>query len=65
MAANADPSERAVANDVMIRDFLAAWERRDTAHIVERLTDHCVYHSIPLTPIVGKAAVSGKAYEAG
>jgi limonene-1,2-epoxide hydrolase len=45
------------SNDTMIRDFLGAWERRDTEHIVDRFTDDGVYHSIPLAPIVGKAAI--------
>jgi len=45
------------ANDVMIRDFLAAWERRDTQHILDCFADDAVYHSIPLTPIAGKAAI--------
>ena len=41
----------------MIRNFIAAWERRDTEFIVDSFTDDGVYHSIPLTPIVGKAAI--------
>ena len=45
------------ANDAMVREFLAAWERRDTDHIVEAFADDGVYHSVPLTPIVGKAAI--------
>jgi len=45
------------SNDAMVRDFLAAWERRDTEYIVDHFTDDGVYHSIPLTPIVGKAAI--------
>ena len=45
------------ANDAMVREFLAAWERRDTDHIVDRFTDDGVYHSMPLAPIVGKAAI--------
>jgi len=44
-------------NDAMIRAFIAAWERRDTDHIVDCFTDDGVYHSMPLTPIVGKAAI--------
>ena len=44
-------------NDRLIREFLAAWERRDTAHILDHLADDAVYHSIPLTPIVGKPAL--------
>ena len=35
-------------NDVMIREFIAAWERRDAEHIVECFTDDGVYHSVPL-----------------
>ncbi len=45
------------ANDRMIRDFIGAWERRDTEFIVEHFADDGVYHSIPLSPIVGKAAI--------
>ena len=45
------------SNDTMIRDFLAGWERRDTEYIVDSFTDDAVYHSIPLTPIIGKAAI--------
>ena len=41
----------------MIRDFLRAWERRDTEYIVDHFTDDGVYHSIPLAPIVGKPAI--------
>jgi limonene-1,2-epoxide hydrolase len=49
--------DASAANDAMIREFLAAWERRDTEYIVDRFADDGVYHSIPLTPIVGKAAI--------
>ena len=44
-------------NDRIIRDFLRAWERRDTEYIVEQFTDDGVYHAVPLTPIVGKSAI--------
>ena len=47
----------AAANDEMIRELLAAWERRDTDHIVDRFAEDGVYHSIPLTPIVGREAI--------
>lgn len=47
----------AAANDAMVRAFIAAWERRDTDHIVDAFTDDGVYHSTPLTPIVGKPAI--------
>ena len=47
----------AEANDQLVRDFLAAWERRDTEHIVETFAEDGVYHSTPLEPIVGRAAI--------
>ncbi|HUO48038.1 MAG TPA: nuclear transport factor 2 family protein [Acidimicrobiales bacterium] len=46
------------ANDRLVREFLAAWERRDTAHIVDAFADDGVYHGTPLPPIVGKEAVA-------
>jgi limonene-1,2-epoxide hydrolase len=49
----------AAANDAMVRELLRAWERRDTEHIVDAFADDGVYHSIPLTPIVGKQAIAG------
>jgi len=58
-----DGASAAASNDRMIRAFLAAWERRDTEHIVERFAADGVYHSMPLTPIVGKAAI--RAFVAG
>lgn len=45
------------SNDTMIRNFLAAWELRDTEYIVDHFADAGVYHSIPLAPIVGKPAI--------
>ena len=44
-------------DDAMVREFLAAWERRDTDHIVGAFADDAVYHSVPLAPIVGKEAI--------
>jgi limonene-1,2-epoxide hydrolase len=52
-----DGTATAAANDAMIREFIAAWERRDTEFIVDHFADDGVYHSVPLTPIVGKAAI--------
>jgi limonene-1,2-epoxide hydrolase len=48
----------AETSDALIRDFIVAWERRDIPYIVDCLADDVVYHSIPLSPIVGKHAVS-------
>ena len=50
-------SGSAASNDAMVRAFLAAWERRDTEHIVDAFTEAGVYHCMPLAPIVGKAAI--------
>jgi len=47
----------ATANDALVRGFIAAWERRDTDHIIDAFTDDGVYHSTPLTPIIGRAAI--------
>jgi limonene-1,2-epoxide hydrolase len=41
----------------MVREFLAAWERRDTEFILSCFADDAVYHSIPLSPIVGRDAI--------
>jgi limonene-1,2-epoxide hydrolase len=54
MAARSD----AAGNDALVRDFLAAWQRRDTEVIVGYFTDDAVYHCMPLTPITGKAALA-------
>jgi len=52
------PDDRAEADDALVRDFMVAWERRDTEFILDRFTEDAVYHSVPLTPIVGKAAIA-------
>jgi limonene-1,2-epoxide hydrolase len=44
-------------NDALVRAFISAWERRDTEFIVNCFADDGVYHSIPLTPIVGRQAI--------
>ena len=40
----------------MVREFLAAWERRDTEHIMSCWAADGVYHAITIPPIVGSAA---------
>jgi limonene-1,2-epoxide hydrolase len=45
------------ANDGLVRDFIAAWERRDTEFVLNCFVDDAVYHAIPLAPITGKAAL--------
>lgn len=50
--------EQAAANDRLVRSFLGAWERRDTAFIVDAFTDEGVYHAVPLEPVVGEEAIA-------
>ena len=50
-------AEGAAANDELVRAFLAAWERRDGAFIVDCLADDAVYHAVPLDPVIGKPAL--------
>ena len=52
------PDDRAEADDALVRDFMVAWERRDSEFILDCFTEDAVYHSVPLTPIVGKAAIA-------
>jgi limonene-1,2-epoxide hydrolase len=37
---------------------MLAWERRDTDFIVDCFAEDAVYHSIPLSPIVGRASIA-------
>jgi limonene-1,2-epoxide hydrolase len=48
----------AAANDQLVREFMAAWEQRDSDFIIGCFTEDAVYHSMPLTPIVGKEAIA-------
>ena len=52
------PDDAAAANDRLVRDFIAAWERRDSDFIIGMFTDDATYHAMPLEPIVGKDALS-------
>jgi limonene-1,2-epoxide hydrolase len=51
-------NEIGLANDALVREFMQAWEHRDAEFIIGCFTDDAVYHSMPLTPIVGKAAIT-------
>jgi limonene-1,2-epoxide hydrolase len=48
----------AAANDQLVREFIAAWEQRDSDFIIGCLTEDAVYHAMPLSPIVGKEAIA-------
>ena len=46
-----------MGNDELVRAVLAAWERRDTAFILDHFTEDAVYHAVPLEPVVGATAL--------
>ena len=39
------------------RAFCAAFDRKDLDAITAAVTEDCVYHNIPMAPVVGRAAV--------
>lgn len=39
------------------RAFCAAFDRKDLDAIAAAVTEDCVYHNIPMAPVVGRAAV--------
>jgi limonene-1,2-epoxide hydrolase len=41
----------------VVRDFCAAWSRRDADELLAFFTDDAVYHNIPMPPMQGKAAI--------
>jgi len=45
-------------NNSLIRELMRAWERRDADFIVDCFAEDAVYHSVPLSPIVGRAAIA-------
>ena len=47
------------ANETLVRDFCAAFARRDVDELLEFFTDDAVYHNMPMRPVQGKAAIRG------
>jgi limonene-1,2-epoxide hydrolase len=45
------------SSDTIVREFLLAWERRDTDQIMSFCTDDAVWHIPSMDPIVGKPAI--------
>ena len=41
----------------VVRDFCAAWSRRDVDELLEFFTDDAVYHNIPIDPVQGKDGI--------
>jgi limonene-1,2-epoxide hydrolase len=45
------------SNEQVVRDFCAAWTRREAEELLGYFTEDAVYHNIPMPPVVGKAAI--------
>jgi limonene-1,2-epoxide hydrolase len=43
--------------ETIVRDFCAAWTRRDIAELLGYFADDAVYHNMPLAPATGKDAI--------
>ena len=43
--------------DALVTQFCAAWPRMDADELASYFTEDGVYHNIPMTPAVGRAAV--------
>jgi len=43
----------------VVKDFCAAWERKDKQALLDAFTEDGVYHNIPMAPAAGKQAVGG------
>lgn len=48
-----------LSNIATIRDFCAAWSRRDPEELAEFFTDDGTYHNMPIQPVSGKETVKG------
>jgi limonene-1,2-epoxide hydrolase len=40
-------------NETLIREFCAAWSRRDIGELLGFFTDDAVYHNMPIAPVQG------------
>lgn len=45
------------ANEKLVRDFCAAWQRRDIDELLGFFTEDAVYHNMPMEPVRGRAAI--------
>ena len=41
----------------VVREFCAAWSRRDIGELLEYFTDDAVYHNMPMEPVTGKDGI--------
>lgn len=45
------------AHVALVTEFIEAWSERDLDRLLGYFTDDCVYHNIPVDPVVGPAAI--------
>jgi len=43
--------------EAVVRDFCAAWSRRDIDELLGYFTDDAVYHNMPMAPVTGKVGI--------
>jgi limonene-1,2-epoxide hydrolase len=41
----------------IVRDFLAAWPRKNVDELMSYFTDDAVYHNVPVAPVKGSAEI--------
>jgi len=41
-------------NEQTVREFLAAWPRKNVDELMSYFTDDAVYHNVPVSPVKGK-----------
>jgi len=44
-------------NEKLVRDFCAAWSRRDIEELLGFFTEDAVYHNIPMAPVTGREGI--------
>lgn len=47
------------ANETVVRDFCAAFARRDVDELLAFFSEDAIYHNLPMGPVQGKAAIRG------
>jgi limonene-1,2-epoxide hydrolase len=47
------------SSEQIVRDFCAAWQRRDIDELLGFFTEDAVYHNIPIDPAQGHDAIRG------
>ncbi len=45
------------ANQILVRAFLGAWDRRDLEAMIALMHEDAIYHNIPVDPLHGHAAI--------